>query len=416
MILKTVIQQEISNAKRCFLDTSRNDVYWSGTWANHFSPTILWVNGATYALATKAEPNRSPLLYRYGNGQIDSVQVGTITKFDTTNLYHPKSSIVYVDGHFYVGVINGHGEELLVFKSNTSNITDGFNLEATVNGEFGYISGYYKDGRIVWLTRQTAPPNGYYKRVIYSNINDYSTYTNLQTTQGSTSFLRHYPTSPKLYGYNEWYYFCVGLRNGSSSPSYYYNQVIYKTKDFETFYSLDENLSKNLSVSPFTQSELDNELSVVRNSSNTYNIGTPIGFVLNDVYYGSYWNEDDDYLRFFKYDSSVRTDYPCYIPDLSQDQTEFRQLQLYYNGKNIVIVSSALNKIYTCSLNFSNQQEVFDFSNQTELELSAGLPQNFDEVVGNYIICGKFDVSNVYTPSPPVSNFPYIETQDKFIR
>ena len=32
----------------------------------------------------------------------------------------------------------------------------------------------------------------------------------------------------------------------------------------------------------------------------------------------------------------------------------------------------------------------FDFSNQTELELSAGLPQNFDEVVGNYIICGKY--------------------------
>ena len=64
MILQNIIQQQSEVFfKNLFFDNSRQDVHFVGQFSNHFSNTILYLDGFTYFMGVKNDQNRSPFQF-----------------------------------------------------------------------------------------------------------------------------------------------------------------------------------------------------------------------------------------------------------------------------------------------------------------------------------------------------------------
>ena len=294
---------------------------------------------------------------------------------------------------------------------------DGFSFYTEITGDFGYLHTSLYNNKLIHFTRETSG-SGYYQRILHSDVGDFTTYTDLQITTNTTTTYRHYPNKAKMYGLNDWEYFFIGVRSSDSSSFYYYQQCGYKTQDFITFYSLDESFSKDIvNNGAFTKLEIDNNLVLKEGVSNTSEIGTCENTIINDVVYGSYWDESINYLKFYKIDSGIVTDFNCDVAGFKQGFNELRRPQILFNGNNLVIVCSGNYKIYTCDLNFNNLTEVYDFSEDyLKSGWSYGIPKNLNEIDGNYIMGGDWDTENRYALNPPTISVPFVITNDKFIR
>jgi hypothetical protein len=389
------------------------DHNYSGSYGALVTPKSVYYNGATYLTARKdSDSKNSPLIIKYSNGQVETASVGTIDNSDPLQHAHP--AVIVKDGEIYVFSVNGHGQDIKIWKSNVNeSITDGFTLHYTIVGKFGYCNPrLLPDGRIVILIRLTATGdvNNYAQAFLISAVNDYTTWTEKQTTypNHNSTKNRHYPSAPYYYGTNSWYYFGISLRNESQGVGGedYFAQAIYKTQDFSTFYNLAETWSKNVDVDGvMTAQEIEDNLTLVGTKDLPNMYVKPMQFiVVNDVVYNCFYDKDSGYFKFMKIDGATRTDYPCQITGIDTTANFSYKMRIYYNGNNLVIFSGG--NIYGLDMNFDNLNyfdQYYASGDSNSLD-TAMIPTNFDEVSGVYLLAG----------STEQGVFPYIETDEKF--
>lgn len=382
-------------------------LFYSGNYGRVCAPKSIFYNGATYITGTDGEENRNPILIRYLNGRIDTVRVGTIDNYD--ELFHQNATVMGIDGYIYVFCVNGHGEAVKIWKSNTPDIVDGFTLHYQLEIKAGYLNTkMLSDGRCLMVIRITGTFTHQYAQMIcISAVNDLTSWQTItpMDAEYATYDIRFYPSYIQPYGDNEWQYFGISLRSDDTTVTgtqTYMGQAIYKTKDFETFYNLSETFSKNIVVDGIiTALEVKNNFTVVGWDDVDVYFGTLWAIIINDVIYGSYFNPDDMYFKFYKIENGVKTEYPCEIPDLPTTPNFSYMINLYYNGDNIVI--HCFGKIYSCGFDFSGLTLLKTLPSDINLAL---LPEPFTDVIGKeYMIAG----TNVYQ-----GYFPYVITNEIF--
>lgn len=415
MILQQIIQQ-FSDAffYRYGFTEEISDVIYSGLYVQ-VAPKCWYYNGDTYFTAVTSEATRNPVLYRYrsSDDSIVGVDVGTIDNTDPLN--HQNPAIAVVDDFIYVLMVNGHGQDIKIWKSDTTDISDGFTLFHTITDfDFGYLHTYRRNNYQYFLSRDTQSDFG--SIVGKSADSSFVSWDVNRVTlaEKPTTGYRHYPYIPTPYNEDNWNYFSITLRNdnASSDPDQifmYFGHAFYKTQDFVTYYSLDENFSKNVvSSGAITQSEVNSNLMYIGSESTDEDYTSHFqGCVINGVIYGSYVSQSINYHKFYKIENGVKTEYECNIPNLSINPFSFNVLTILSNGNNLVIRVSG-GDVYVCDFNFNNQSIAYTVADNQIYPINAPIyPFNLDEVGEIYALGGQ----QVYTGA-----FPYIVTNDKFIR
>lgn len=391
-----------------------SDVLYTGSYGGLVTPKCVFHKGDTYMTGTDDNTNRNPVLFRYrqSDDSVVGVDVGTIDNFDP--LFHQHPSIFIKEDFIYIMMVNGHGQDIKIWKSNTTDIADGFTLFHTITGNFSYVDVYSKpNGSLYFLSRTLGGMN---HQIGVSDTEDYTSWTVTQITNPdfSTTDNRHYPNIPIPYGNNDWFYFCINLRNETNTPTdteTYFGHAYYKTQDFETFYSLDETYSKNISIDGvFTPSEIETNLTYVGSTSDDRNyVGASWGCVINDEIYNAYYDSNISYWKFYKINAlGVKTEFQCFIPNVQTTVNFSYNFSFYYNENNLIIRTST-RKFYTSDLSFNNQVEYFDITESSgEVLANATIPPyNFKDVSGKYLLGGA---------TSSLGKFPYFITEDKFIR
>lgn len=403
----------LSNTDELVKDVSYNqEYYWVGGYGALVTPNSVWYNGATYITGTlDADANNAPVIFKWKNDVLEyNGSVGTIDNADILEHSHP--AILIIDGYIYIFQVNGHNEDIKIWKSDTQEDISSFTLHHTITGDFSYCNPkLLTDGRVVILNR-----NGWsdFEQIFQiSDVDDYTTWTNRTATASDflANDVRHYPSHPYMYGSNTWHYFGISLRDENTTPNgiaTYFGQAIYKTQDFETFYSLDEVFSKNIvSSGGLTRSEIETNLMVVGSNTAQTTYVMPLQFiVIDDVVYSRYYDNAASYFKFMKIatDGTITT-YDCDIPNVSTTINFGYKIFIWYNGNNLVITTD--KDIYVSDLNFSNVQfyNQYAYSGETDAVQVVSLPYNLDEVINNYLLGG--------TTTEGV--FPYFITSDKFL-
>lgn len=384
--------------------TGNSEIFYSGRYGALVYPKCVYHNGYTYLTCVLDDINRDPILLRYGNGETRTVQVGQIDNFDP--LYHQHPSIQIINDFIYIFMVNGHGTDIKIWKSNTTDMTDGFRLHHTIIGFYGYCSTrLLKDGRVIILSRVTAL--NFAQVFMISAVNDYTSWTVRETTETeyATTDVRHYPSMPKHYGNNEWQYFGISLRNDTPATEVYFGQAIYKTKDYETFYSLDQSFKKNIVVDgELTPVEVENNLMILgSNTNSTTYVGTMNAIIINDVVYGSGF--DSGVWKFYKIENGTTTFFDCNLPNLPSEANFSYNLDHYYNGKNLIIFSKGV--AYTSDFNYSQitpRFKYYNLGNPTGINIVAP-PINYQDINENYLLVGS---------DKEVGVVPYYLTNERF--
>ena len=398
MILQSIIQQSSVKSFDLLIQSStiEPNLEYIGSYLWN-TPKTLQDGGYTYVTGRLNNPNRDVIIFRYNNTDNELVVqfVGAIDNFNA--LYHQHAVMQIIDDFVYVFCVNGHGQDIKIWKSDTTDITDGFYLYHTITGNFGYLSVKpIPNNQYVLASRLTGSGGTQYSHVnLVSGVNDLTTWTETQVTQADwfTTEYRHYMNTPFYYGVNEWCYYAISLRNDTSGADIFFAQAFYKTKDHTTYYSLDGNYSKNIvSSAAFTNAEIEANLTFNGTQVSDLSFtGIAKCTVINDVIFSSYYNGSE--WKFYKIDNGVKTEYDCPITDLDASISQgFGLIEIYYNGNNLIIIASSrtsgLAKIFTSNLDFSRLTEVYDIaSNVSDYNRYTALfPANFPDVRGNYII------------------------------
>lgn len=394
MMFQSIIAQSSISEYSVFEEfVGKTDVYHSGRYGRITEPKCLYTTDATYLTATKNNPNRDPILIRFKQNEIVAVDVGTITLFDP--LYHQHPTVLLINELFYIFMNNAHGAGIKIWRSNTSDITEGFSPFHEISGSFGYCNPkLMPDGRVYIISRYTNSSASiiYDQVLLRSEPNNYTTWSTFRTTAGdySTNGYRHYPSSINHYGNNTYEYIGISLRNDNDPSKVYFAQAVIKTlpDNFKEFSNLAGDFTKNVLTAPITTSELEDHCIILGSitSDTTYVSGMSC-LVYNDVLYGS--GVVSGAWKFFKNNAGVTTFYDCNLPHLPLTNNFGYHIDIHFNGNNFAIFSKG--KTYASDLDFSNVTEVFEYyvyGDNTGINLVQP-PENFDEIEGEYFLSGS---------------------------
>lgn len=382
------------------------------------TPKSIWYNGATYVTGYRdSSTNNAACVLKYENGNIEYAFVGSVDNADVDQ--HARPAILIIDGYIYILQVNGHGEDIKIYKSNaTESINDGFTLHHTITGEFGYLNARYIDGRIVITTRDTTITTSKYSLIMtYSDVGDFTTFTTKRITDAdyANRDTRHYPAHVEYYGNNVWKYFIINHRSDiTSGGATYFAHSILKTKDYSTYYNIDETFSKNIDSSNYiTVDELEDNYTIV-GSVKAFNkrVDGTNYIAINDVIYGSYFDYDSAQYKLLKITNAgvQKKAYNMAGFGSGVGGTTGTNLFLWFNGNNIVALAAA-NKMYALDLNLETQE----FRTQIVIPSGYGfyaldMPTNYNEVTGEYIIGGANSDG-----TDKEGYFPFFITSDKFL-
>lgn len=381
-----------------------------GSYGASNQPKNIWYDGKTFITGqNNSNDNNSPIVIEYdsSDGTLSLELVYTLTNADP--LEHARPSIIEYGGFIYVAVVNGHGQEILIFKSNSLGTSrNGFTLHHTIPGAYGYQSLKIVDNnRLMIFCRGTNPvstPN-MSQIILLSDPNDFTNFNEISVTDADyiNTQDRHYPSDIKHYENNNWHYFGISIRHEDGGiGGFFFAQAIYKTQDFTTFWNLDETFSKDVITNgEITHTELfDNFVFIGDLANRTLDdiVGGVFAIVINDVLYNSYYDTNNNLYKFMKVENGIITlqDSPFLSDPLPNNAVG--SLNPWFNGNNLVY--RVLSDIYKFDLNWNNQ--VGPFLNVTSnLKIP---PYNLDKVTGKYMIGG----SNI------PDQFYFIITDNKF--
>ncbi len=363
------------------------------------TPTCLWYNGATYWVGYKGfSTNHQAVIFKYKDGVIEHEDVGVGTATSDV-LLHCYPVLLIINGFLYVFQTDPHAAPIKIWKSDVAeSITDGFTLHDTITGDFAYIGArLLSDGRVVILSR-TDITNDYSHKISISDVDDYTSWTTNIITDADygVNNTRHYTTAIQHYNVNEWHYFGITYRKDAGDNPYV-RQAIYKTKDYVTFYNLEETFSKDIVASgAITNAELETNFVIIGSISEdtTYTAGVN-AVAIDDVLYNSQWNDALQKWQFMKIatDGTI-TYYDVPVSNIFYLENIIATIRILYNGNNLVFLiftdegGGVLGrKIYASDLNFDNFQFMYDMRRVVPTDRKM-MPYNLDEVNGTYIIGG----------------------------
>lgn len=423
MFLTTIEEEGFDYLNNYFEHPAPPFSYISGFYSSN-KPKCLFHNGATYLTAYDETEFRNPILMRWKDGVSVSVQVGTQSITDPLDHQHP--TIFIKDDFIYIVQTNGHGDEMKIFKSRTTDILDGFDLHHTIAGNFGYVNPVVlPDDRVVIISRVTSiPAFRFGQLVLVSDPNDFTTWEEIVMTDPayvSTEY-RHYPHSITKYEDDGvWHYQGLNLRTDENNLFAYFAQCILKTPkdgDFKTWYNVDESFSKNVELDgKITNTELENNYTVVGWESDTTYCNNAYTISIRDTLYGQYFNNFEGKWKFFKINpKGVKTevDVPLDIFNNLPTTNAFGvPIRTWYNGKNLIItnINTGGGFLYTCDLDYSNFEKVFQYYTYDNVKNASRmiLPENFLDVNDRYIAGGSGG-----TEGTENGEIPYFVLEEKF--
>ena len=381
---------------------------YTGNYGGHLvTPKAVWYGGSTFFTGQRTlASNNSGAMLKCNNEGITTTNVSTITVSDPDEHSHP--AVLEIGGYIYLLQANGQGENILIYKSTTQGGTS-YALHHTITGVFAYCNARVFEGRIVIVTRDSSAPatiNRFGQIVLYSDVGDFTTWTELATTNPDyqTNDVRHYPATPYCYGTNTWFHFIINKRSDVNSNTYYAH-AFYKTQDFITYYNEAETWSKDIVTNGvITDTELETNCTLFGSDLEPSKKRDGANYiVIDDIIYGSYYDYDNSVFKFVKIDTATVTETICTI-DFGRtfSVTNLSAIVMYYGTNDILMVTGNVD-LYRSNLDFTDVSFVENLGDTNTINRGA-IPCNISDIDGEYFIGGR--ATDTF--------FPYKKTNEKF--
>lgn len=407
-----------------------------GSFRTLSKPSMLYYNGSTYSLyySEKANNNAVGIIKQTGDTIVNyAVNTGTATP-EPFNHPAPLLHINKSTGYIYVLQNTFHIDTIKVWKSDSPENISSFSyvgyFGSSNTSYLGHLEGDNSDVVIVTRAGEFGVDN-YSISVINVNLDTLS-YTQTQVTDvtGGTD-MRHYLLVPYQYGTSTRTYFGVSTRNESPTGSGYYKFSLFSTVkggSWKEFKNIANTYSKDVTSSPITTIELENNYAAIGSDSDrTTIISEGKMIVLNDDIYLVYVSDDVNdrwSVRKFTYGSATTSDFLIPLTTIVRSPIWYGSVYMRYNGSNFVFsiwehdgFGGYITKLYGCDINFSNWTE---FSYDTEatsitepnqgIGCFYGMPTNLHEAVESedkYLLIGKEEGTSR-------GNFKYVITNESF--
>ena len=399
MILQIISQSNIfNNEVDTIISKNITDLFRIGDF-QFVKPSILWNNGKTFLGADKGNNaiagfENDIIMIEYDSvlDVVSYIDVGTGAGYNDV-FNHPACWVWIENNYIYCGQASPHNEGTTVYKSNATNtINSGFTQLSDVTDDYSYPKAFIThDNKFAFNFRFDGTLEYDDVGIVKSSTSSIEgTLSALQITDSTTSGYRYYNSCPLVYGTPTKTFFTPTLRRDAASN--YFAHVVLITSDFNTFSNYQSTASKNVvSVSPFTDAEISANY-VINGSfaSDTAELRVMNTIQVDDVLYGTYIKSGTSDWYIFKIDGTTKTevDLSAEISNLRTDS--FLNNFMYYNGSNIVLSVLTDSGTYDKELwAISNDLTTFSqkkvYTDTLSYNDPIKLPENLDEVIGNYI-------------------------------
>lgn len=362
-------------------------------------PSILWNKGKTYAGADKGnnaiagfQNDIIMIEYDSATNVISTIDVGDGAGYN--DIYNHPACWVWVENDYiYCGQSEPHNVGTSVYKSNSTNtINSGFTKLSNVEDDYSYPKALIThDGNFAFNFRLEGSLEYDDVGIVKSNSSSIEgTFTATQITDSLTSGYRYYNSTPVVYGTPTKTYFTPTIRRDTGAV--YFAHVVLVTTDFNTFSNYQGTASKNVvSAAKFTDAEIEADY-IINGSmaSDGDELRVMNTMAVDDVLYGTYIKSGTSDWYIFKIDGTTKTEV-----NLSSNISNLRTDNslnnfMYWNGSNIVLSvltdDGTKNKeLWAINSGLTTFTQKYTYNDALAYNDPIKLPENYDEVTGNYI-------------------------------
>lgn len=345
----------------------------------------------------------------------------------TETIMHRTPSLIIDDnGYIYTAGGDPHSDEIIITRSSSpESITEFNHLPATgiIGGVCAYPSLYLYGNDIIISHRNTgvtffgAGDEEFMHSTWRATIGVWSwqrmdLYKNRDGTNPDNREVM-YPTFPKQSVNNEWEYLLTSPRSGNWGGEEYYDQLVLKTKDWLTFYNIEETASRNISVNGGIPI-LDRPDYSIKNNGRTKGVHLQTVSIVNDVFVGVYydWDNEKHYIRWYDgswHEQDVQTilspnyGYGGAFRDIRKIGSKY---YISYSKNESDILS---NRLVETKIPFTEFKELKHFGYDTDegyIPRSPAFPTNIDTIQKTILIgsSGGGNVTDGYGVNPLVYN------------
>lgn len=396
-LLKIITQSSASEEVDVVLDETAYDFFRIGD-RQFVYPSILWHDGSTYMFGDKTNTTykNQIRIYQYNHtyGWFNYRDIGNGTDvYDEYN--HPVPFGWVENGNIYAGQTNPHNEEIRIYKLNDTNVQNGWTEIASVGNDEAYPQ-VFKDlnGKTVFGGRDYQSTGTHHDlAVLVSDAGIDGTFTKTVFTYNDTDtppvdYYRHYNCFPVLYGTQTVHYVFSTMRHDNAQE--YFMHGVVKTSDWDNFSNYQETYSNQVSVDGRIDLS-DWETNCVFNGSTAEdetNLNPLTSIQVNDAAYVIYKDETSEVYQIGKFEGTSFTSTVLDIDYL--DHTQFYTPFMWYNGTNLVVsvmcdnAGSKSKELWGVSLALDTFTQKYVYANPTTYSRPILLPENLDEVNGQY--------------------------------
>lgn len=310
---------------------------------------------------------------------------------------HSNVSTAIWNNTLYLFQTNPHNSVIDVYECNQGVDFGGtFTLIHAIPGNFAYASAMPTATGLA-LFQRGGPSTNYDGYVVTNNNSALTSWTVRLVTDRTRADSRHYP-QPLSNWYDGTYYYCALLRrsnDNTGSPMETENALFFlKTQDFITWENQDGTFTKNVTVSPINDAELDSNFLIFGNPSvDELFIGTLYGHRRDDKFYFNCVDVDDNNLPKVRYyDGATWSNVSVPIPNLNpsiNNRLIGAFSQIIHKGNRLYYIVNTISggvqdkQLWSTDFNFQNPTFIQSFG---DLE-AIYLPENLTDIASNRITC-----------------------------
>lgn len=417
MMKKVIIQGAVSSTNGLFTKDI-TDLFRVGDF-QFIRPSILWNKGNTYFGADKGnilgfENQIIMIEFNPTTNVISYIDVGSGADYtDASN--HPACWVWIENDYIYCGQAHPHNVGTSRYKSNVVNsINSGFTRLTNIDDDYSYPKAFEThDGNFAFNFRRDGSFEYDDVGLVKSNAGIEGVFTATQITDSTTVGYRYYNSCPLVYGTSTKTYFTPTMRRDSGSN--YFAHVVLVTTDFETYSNYQGTASKDvINTTKLTDAEIEADYTINGSTTlDTAELRVMNTIVVNDVLYGTYIKSGTTTWYIFKIDGVTfeEVDLSAQIPNLRTDA--FLNNFMYWNGSNIVLSvvtddGVKAKELWAISMDMVTFTQKYVRDNALSFNDPIKLPENLDQVTGNYIFY-------VDTQLGLTDTLYYEKTNDKFL-
>lgn len=369
--------------------------------ASFIYPNVITKNNATYFFGNQSytvNNNRIKLFkLNHNDDTFQSYDVGSGT--DAQDIYdHPRTAGYINDsGYIYCFQSNPHNGQVDLWKSDNPYDISAFTEITGIGGSNSYIqlSTTCTNKFLLGIRTGSIQPNFDLAYNMSSDNTPEGTFTLQQVTDKTETDFRFYNFWARKNGTStkDWVVTQLRDESGGTPDNEYYATAVFYTTDYETFYNIAGTSSKDVTVTPFTASEVyANYMLQGSDADRTPDLDVPsVLQVADDLYIASRDVIDDTKYSLWYIQSDGTTskiDLNTRIPNISD--YKMQNVRLYYNGNNLIICTrnddngTYSSELWTADLSLNTFKRHLVRTNAWTGEETFMLPENLHEVTGTY--------------------------------